>query len=393
MKRKTKVSNRVTRIEPSATVVVSDRARAMAQQGLDVINLGGGDPDFDTPSHIVQAGLEAIRQGHTHYVSSLGLKALRMAIADKLQDENKLTFDPDSEIIVTPGAKLGLYAAIMAVVDDGDEVLIPDPFWVSYEACVRLAGGVPIRVTLRKEHGFSITDTELREKLTPRSKLLLLNSPNNPTGRVLLREELESIAEVVLDRDLWVLSDEIYEKIIYDGHRHISIGSLPGLLERTIVVNGFSKSHAMTGWRLGYVAAQEPLASQILKVQQHSVTCAGSFTQFAGLAALTGSQESVYQMVEEYRKRRDIIADGLNSLPGVSCHRPEGAFYAFPDISQIGMPSIEFAEMLLDKARVAVTPGIAFGDSGEGHVRLSFATSTELVKRAIERIRAALNQN
>ena len=385
-----KASKRVAGVQPSATVAVSDKARAMATQGLDVINLGGGDPDFDTPSHIVDAALEALRQGHTHYVSSAGLRGLRAAIADKLREENGLEFDPDAEIIVTPGAKLALFAAIMATVEEGDEVLILDPAWVSYVPCVQLAGGVPVHIPLSAEDGFRVTDARLRPKLTPRSKLLIVNSPNNPTGRVLTREELEAVVKVALENDLLVLSDEIYEKILYDGHQHISIGSLPDMLDRTIVINGFSKAYAMTGWRLGYVAAKGPLAKEILKVQQHSVTCASSFTQYAGIAALTGPQYAVFQMVEEYRRRRDLITEGLNSLPGISCHQPEGTFYAFPDISATGMSSIEFADMLLSKARVAVTPGIAFGDSGEGHVRISFANSTQLIEKAIKRMRDVL---
>jgi len=362
----------------------------MAAQGLGVINLGGGDPDFGTPSHIVNAALDAIRRGYTHYVSSAGIKGIRRAIADKLREENGLEFDPDAEIMVTPGAKLALFAAIMATVEEGDEVLILDPAWVSYVPCVQLAGGVAVHVSLSVEDNFHVTEAKLREKVTPRSKLLIVNSPNNPTGRVLTREELEAIAKVALENDLLVLSDEIYEKILYDGHQHISIGSLPDMLDRTIVINGFSKAYAMTGWRLGYVAAKGLLAKEILKVQQHSATCASSFIQYAGIAALTGPQDAVSQMVEEYRKRRDLITAGLNSLPGISCHQPEGAFYAFPNISATGMSSIEFADMLLSKARVAVTPGIAFGDSGEGHVRLSFANSMPLIQEAIERMREVL---
>ncbi len=390
MNLKHKAANRVVGVQPSATVAVSDKARALAAQGLDVISLAGGDPDFDTPSHIVEAVVEAIRQGHTHYVASSGLRGLRTAIADKLRAENGLAFDPESEIIVTPGAKQALFAAIMATVDEGDEVLVLDPAWVSYVPCVQLASGAAVHVPLGAADGFRVTEAKLRQKLTPRSKLLILNSPSNPTGRTFTREELEAIATVALENDLLVLSDEIYEKILYDGHQHISVGSLPDMQDRTVVINGFSKAYAMTGWRLGYVAAREPLAKEILKVQQHSVTCASSFTQYAGIAALTGPQDAVSQMVEAYRKRRDIITDGLNSLPGVSCHQPQGAFYAFPDVSATGMSSIEFADMLLSKARVAVTPGIAFGDSGEGHVRLSFANSTPLVEEAIERMREVL---
>ena len=390
MNLKHRASKRVVGVQPSATVAVSDKARAMAAQGLDVINLGGGEPDFDTPPHIVDAALEAIRQGHTHYVSSAGLRELRAAIADKLREENGLEFDPDAEIIVTPGAKLALFAAIMATVDEGDEVLILDPAWVSYVPCVQLAGGVAVHVPLSTEDGFRVTDAKLRQKLTPRSKLLVVNSPSNPTGRVFTRQELETIAKVALENDLLVLSDEIYEKILYDGHEHISIGSLPDMLDRTIVINGFSKAYAMTGWRLGYVAVKGPLAKEMLKVQQHSATCASSFTQYAGIAALAGPQDAVSLMVEEYRRRRDLITEGLNSLPGISCHQPEGAFYAFPNVSATGMSSMEFADMLLSKAKVAVTPGVAFGDSGEGHVRISFANSTQLIEKAIERMREVL---
>jgi aspartate aminotransferase len=390
MNLKHKASKRVVGVQPSATVEVLDKARAMAAQGLDVIGLGGGDPDFDTPSHIVDAVLEAIRQGHTHYVASSGLRGLRAAIADKLREENGLEFDPDGEIIITPGAKQALFATIMATVDEGDEVLILDPAWVSYVPCVKLASGVAVHVPLSAEDGFRVTDAKLRQKLTPRAKLLIVNSPGNPTGRVFTREELETIARVALENDLLVLSDEIYEKILYDGHEHMSIGSLPDMLDRTLVINGFSKSYAMTGWRLGYVAARGALAKEILKVQQHSVTCASSFTQYAGIVALTGPQDAVSQMVEEYGWRRHVITEGLNSLPGISCHQPEGAFYAFPDVSATGMSSVEFADMLLSKARVAVTPGIAFGDSGEGHIRLSFANSTQLIEKAIERMREVL---
>ena len=285
---------------------------------------------------------------------------------------------------------MGLYAAVMATVNEGDEVLILDPFWVSYEPCVQLAGGVPVHIPLSKDDGFRLTADRLRWNLTPRTKLLIVNSPNNPTGRVLNRDELEAIASVASEHDMLVLSDEVYEKIVYDGREHISVGSLPNMLDRTMVLNGFSKAYAMTGWRLGYVAAKGPLVKGMQKIQQHSTTCAASFTQRAGVAALTGSQEVVVQMAGEYRKRRDIITDGLNSLPGVSCHRPEGAFYAFPDISQTGLSSTDFTEFVLDKAQVAVTPGVAFGTSGEGHVRLSFANSTVLIEKALESMREVL---
>lgn len=385
-----KAARRMGSVKPSATVMVSDKARALAQEGIDVIDLGGGDPDFSTPAHIIEAAGEAIKEGHTHYVSSRGVKGLLEALAEKLKTDNGLDFDPATEIVVSPGAKLSLFATIMATVDEGDEVLILDPFWVSYEPMVQLTNATPVRVPLDKADNFRVTTEVLRSKLTPQTKMLIFNSPNNPTGRVLSREELQAIADVAIENDLLVISDEIYEKIIYDGHEHISIGTFPGMADRTIVINGFSKSYAMTGWRLGYAAARASLISEILKVQQHSATCAASFVEYAGIVALTGRQDVVSDMAEVYRQRRDIITAGLNGLPGVSCRPIEGAFYAFPDISGTGLSSLEFADMLLDKAGVAVTPGMAFGTSGEGHVRLSFANSTELIEKSIERMKGVL---
>lgn len=390
MSTKSKAAKRMSAVQPSATVMVSDKARAMAQDGIDVINLGGGDPDFATPAHIVEAAEDAIRKGHTHYVSSRGVKGLLEAIASKLRQDNGLEFDPATEIVVSPGAKLALFAAIMALVDAGDEVLILDPFWVSYEPMVQLTNATPVRVPLNKNDNFRVTGEALRSHFTANSKMLIVNSPNNPTGRVLSREELQAIANFAIENDLLVISDEIYEKIVFDGRELISIGTFPGMEDRTIVINGFSKAYAMTGWRLGYSAARAPLTREILKVQQHAATCAAAFTEYAGIVALTAAQDVVAEMVEVYRQRRDIITAGLNSLPGISCRTIEGAFYAFPDISGTGVKSLDFADMLLEKAGVAVTPGVAFGTSGEGHVRLSFANSTELIEKAIERIGKAL---
>jgi aspartate aminotransferase len=383
-------ARRMGAVKPSATVMVSDKARAMAQEGIDVINLGGGDPDFSTPANIIEAAEEAMREGHTHYVSSRGVKGLLEALAEKLKTDNGLDFDPYTEIIVSPGAKLSLFSTIMATVDEGDEVLLLDPFWVSYEPMVQLANATPVRVPLDKTDNFRVTTEMLRSKLTAKTKMIILNSPNNPTGRVLSREELQVIADVAIENDLLVISDEIYEKILFDGHEHISIGTFPGMADRTIIINGFSKAYAMTGWRLGYAAARASLISVILKVQQHAATCAAAFVEHAGIAALTGPQDAVSEMVEVYRQRRDIITTGLNSLPGVSCRPIEGAFYAFADISESGLSSLEFADLLLEKAGVAVTPGMAFGASGEGHVRLSFANSTELIEKSIERMREVL---
>ena len=382
-------AHKMEEIRPSATVAVSDKARELAQEGKDIINLGGGEPDFDTPEHIIEAGIKAIKDGKTHYVSSLGIPELRTAVSRKLYVENGLTYTPD-EIMVNPGAKLGLYAAIMALVDQGDEVLVFDPSWVSYDAIIRLAGGTPVHVPLDREDNFTIRSEVISENITSRSRIIILNSPNNPTGRILTLKELEVVAAAAEKHDLFVLSDEIYEKIAYDGNKPVSFGTVDGMLERTIVINGFSKAYAMTGWRLGYVAAKKPLMKELLKVQQHSVTCAAAFTQYAGVAALEGPQDVIEDMVSIYDNRRRIITDGLNSLPGVSCEAPEGAFYSFPDISGTGMSSMEFTNLLLTEAGVAVTPGIAFGECADGHVRLSFANSTKLIENAIARMNRLL---
>jgi len=379
------ITKKMELIKPSATVAVSDKARDLMRKGKDIINLGGGEPDFDTPRHIIEAGIKAINEGKTHYVSSLGIPELRSLISKKLKNENGLSYDPD-EIIVSPGAKFSLYAAITALIDKGDEVIIFDPSWVSYEPIVQLAGGISVHISLKRENNFLISKETILEKITPNSRMILLNTPNNPTGRILTISELSAIAEVAKEKDLLVVSDEIYEKIIYDGNKHVSIGTLEDMIDRTIVINGFSKAYAMTGWRLGYVAAKGNLTKQILKVQQHAVTCAASFAQYAGIAALEGSQKIVNEMVSMYKTRRDIITEGLNSLPGVVCDSPEGAFYSFPNISGTGMSSMEFSDLLLTNAGVAVTPGVAFGQSGEGHIRLSFANSTELIERAIIKI-------
>ncbi len=382
-------ARKMEEIRPSATVAVSDKARELALEGRDIINLGGGEPDFDTPEHVTEAGIKAIKDGRTHYVSSLGIPELRTAVSRKLYVENGLTYTPD-EIMVNPGAKLGLYAAIMALIDHGDEVLIFDPSWVSYDAIIRLAGGTPVHVPLDRGDNFTIRREVLSEKITPNSRMILINSPNNPTGRILTLKELEVVAAAAEQHDLFVLSDEIYEKIAYDGNKPVSFGTVDGMLERTIVINGFSKAYAMTGWRLGYVAAKKALMKELLKVQQHSVTCAAAFTQYAGVAALEGPQEVIEDMVSVYDTRRRIITDGLNSLPGVSCETPEGAFYSFPDISGTGMSSMEFTNLLLTEAGVAVTPGIAFGECADGHVRLSFANSTKLIENAIARMKTLL---
>lgn len=383
-------SQKIEALKGSSTVAISDRARSLQQQGVNVVNLGGGDPDFDTPRHIVNAGVEAIRGGQTHYVASQGIPAFRKAIAEKLSRENGLSYDPDREIVATASGKLALYIALESLLDPRDEVLYLEPAWVSYRPLIELVGGCPVAVSLSPADNFAVRSTLLERKITPRTKAILINSPNNPTGRVLGPEELQVIREVALKHDLWVVSDEIYEHLVYDGHRHVSFATLPEMRDRTVVVNGMSKAYAMTGWRIGYLAAPSVLSEQILKVQQHVVTCAASFGQIAATEALQGPQDCVKTMRQEYDKRRRRIAEALNSIPGVRCPLPEGAFYFFPEVDYRDYDSWQIAEYLISEAHVAVTPGQAFGEAARKNIRLTYATSMANLLEAVERMRRAL---
>lgn len=385
------VAERVRQLRPSPTLAVSDRARALRQQGIDVIDLGGGDPDFPTPTHICQAAADAMFRGETHYVASAGIPELRRAIARKLQAENRIPVTPD-EIIVTPGGKAALFVSILALVGPGDDVLMFDPGWVSYEPMVLMAGARCLHVPLLPEENYRITREAIEAVLTPQTRLMIVNSPNNPTGRVLTREEAEAIVAVAQEHDIVVISDEIYEKIIYDGREHLSLAAFPGMAERTLTVNGFSKAYAMTGWRLGYVAGPAPLIRQIMKVHSHSATCATSFAQWGGVAALEGPQDVIDAMVAAWDRRRRFVTERLNAIPGFRCPLPEGAFYAFPDVSGTGLSGQEVAQKLIEEAYVGVTPGDAFGASGSGCIRLSFATADELLERALDRIANAFGR-
>jgi aspartate aminotransferase len=377
---------RMAVMKPSPTLVVSDTARQLTAAGHDVVDLGGGDPDFPTPAHIVQAAAEAMESGFTHYVASNGIPPLRKAIAAKLRRDNGLTYDPNTDLIVTPGGKAAIAISLLALVSARDEVLILDPGWVSYAPATQLADATPVQVPLSPDNNWTITTDLLRQYITPRTRMLIFNSPNNPTGRVATRAELEAVATVAREHDLVVISDEIYEKLIYDGHTHISIASLSGMQERTIIVNGFSKPYAMTGWRLGYVAAPRDLVKQIATIHSHTATCATSFAQVGGTAAYDGPQDCIAMMNAAYDRRRRFVSEGLSALPGITCPLPEGAFYAFADIRGTGLSSTDFAKQLLDSQFVAVTPGDAFGPAGTGYVRLSVANSDEMLARAVERI-------
>lgn len=385
------LATRVRDAAPSPTLAVSDKARALKAQGIDVIDLGGGDPDFITPAHVRQAAADAMNAGDTHYVASNGTPALRKAIAAKLLKDNGLTYDP-SEIIVTPGGKQALFEAILATVEPGVDVMVLDPSWVSYAPMIEMAGGTVVHVGLDSDENFRVTREILEAAITPRTRGILINSPNNPTGRVLGTDEFDAIRGLARDHDLLVYTDEMYEKIIYDGHTHHSIGTMPGMWERTLTFNGLSKAYAMTGWRVGYVAGPKAYIDEIAKVHSHSVTHATSFAQAGGVAALTGPQEFIGEMVSAWDRRRINVADGLSSIRGIHCPRAEGAFYAFPDIRETGMNSIDFSDMILREAHVAFVPGTAFGDAGEGHIRMSFATSDEHLAKAVDRIGSVLGK-
>ena len=384
-------ARRVSRVAPSATLSITAKAKALKAAGADIIALGAGEPDFDTPKHIKAALYEAVKEGFVYYTPSKGIMELRRAVAEKLKRDNNLVYDPEKEVISTPGAKHALYEAILAITDPGDEVLIPSPFWVSYEPMVQLAEGKPTFVATCKEEGFRLTPEAVGREITTRTKALIINSPNNPTGAVFKKKDLREIAELCAAYDITVISDEIYEKIIY-GKLHVSVASLPGMGERTITVNGFSKAYSMTGWRLGYAAAPEKLTAAMERVQEHSVSCPTSFVQKAGIAALDDSQACVKEMVMEFRKRRNVLVKRLNEIRDVTCAVPEGAFYVFVNFSAYEKDSFKLTEYLLEKGGVAVIPGAAFGDLGEGYLRLSYATSMENILGGVERIEKALKE-
>lgn len=376
---------RVRAAAPSPTLAVSDKARQLRAKGIDVIDLGGGDPDFITPEHVRAAAADAMNAGDTHYVASNGTPALRKAIAAKLLHDNGLTYDP-AEIVVTPGGKQALFEAALALVEPGVDVMVLEPAWVSYVPMVELAGGRVVHVALDPDDRWRVTREILEANVTPATRALMVNSPNNPTGRVLDADELGAIVEFAIAHDVLVLTDEMYEKILYDGRTHKSLASFPGMWERTLTFNGLSKAYAMTGWRVGYVAGPRVFIDEIAKVHSHSVTHATSFAQAGGVAALTGPQDFIGGMVGAWDRRRRMVSAGLGGVEGIVCPSAEGAFYAFADIRASGLDSVTFADRALQEAHVAVVPGVAFGAAGEGHIRLSFATGDDLLSEAVKRL-------
>lgn len=367
------------------------KAKALERQGRDIVHLEIGEPDFDTPQNIKEAAVKALNEGYTHYVSAAGILELREAVAEHISESRGVDVDPD-EVVVTPGAKPIAFFSILACVEPGDEVMYPNPGYPIFESVINFVGAKPVPMPILEEKDFGLYPSEVVEKITSKTKMIILNSPSNPTGGILTKEDLEAIAEHVVHRnDLLVLSDEIYDRILYEG-KHESIASLPGMKEKTILANGFSKTYAMTGWRLGYGVMRKDLAQKIGQLMINSNSCTCAFVQMAGVEALRGPQDEVEGMVGEFKRRREVIVSGANKVEGMSCKNPRGTFYVFPNVKNVGLDCRRLADFLLKEAGVAVLPGTAFGKFGEGYLRFSFANSIENINKALVRISEALQK-
>jgi len=380
---KLKLAGRLSEVVASVTLAIDAKAKALKSQGADLCNFTVGEPDFETPSHIREAAKKALDEGKTKYGPASGDPALKAAVAAKLKNENGLDYSSDN-IIITNGGKQSLFNCILAMIEKDDEVIIPAPYWLSYPEMVRMAGGRPVVLPTLAAARFKITAQQLRAAISPKTKILILNSPSNPTGMVYSKKELQEIATVVVEKDIWVLSDEIYEKLIYEG-RQFSIGSLGSeIFSHTIISNGFAKAFSMTGWRVGYLAGPAELIKATTKIQSHSTSNVCTFAQAGALAALSGSQDPIEKMRSAFRERRDLACQLFDRVPLLSYQKPDGAFYLFVDISKTGLKSLEFCERLLEEQKVALVPGIAFGD--DNHVRISYATDLSTIKKGVERI-------
>ena len=377
------ISERAAQLTPSLTLSIDSKAKAMKAEGIDVCGFGAGEPDFDTPEHIKRAAIEALEAGFTKYTPNAGIPELRQAIADKFAADNGLNYRA-SQIVVSNGAKHACYNAILATCQPGDEVIIPAPYWVSYPDMVRLVGAEPVIVPTSERNAWKMRPEDFENAMTPRTKMLIMNTPGNPTGSVYTREELEAIINVAAEEDIYVLSDEIYEKLVYDDAKHVSVASLSKeAYDLTITINGFSKSYAMTGWRLGYLAAPDAVARAVDSIQSHTSSNPSSFPQYGAVAALKGDQQPIADMREEFDMRRNYMFDRLSKISNVTAVKPQGAFYILVNISQLGLTSQNFADRLLSKANVAVVPGAAFGD--DRTVRFSYATSLDVIKKGLDR--------
>jgi len=384
-----KLAARVNRVSPSITLAISAKAKAMKAKGIDVCSFSAGEPDFPTPQHICQAAKTALDEGKTRYGAAVGELALRKAIANKLQKDNNLNYQAE-DIIVTNGGKFSLFNLTQALIEPGDEVIIPAPYWLSYPEMVKLAGGTPVIVDTLAENDYKITPQQLEQAITPQTKLFIYNSPSNPTGSVYAPDEVRALAKIIVERDILVVSDEIYEKILYDDAVHLSIGSINDeIFARTITSSGFAKSHSMTGWRVGYAAAPSEILKAMAKIQGHSTSNVCTFAQYGAIAALESSQECVQEMLSAFTLRRSYMYEAINHIPKLSCPKPFGAFYLFVDISQTGKKSLEFCDELLDTKQVAAIPGVAFGM--DECIRFSYATDMDTIKEGIKRLTEFVN--
>lgn len=384
---KLRLAERMYRLGTETAFEVAARARALEANGKPIIHLEIGEPDFDTPSHVRQAAAEALEQGYTHYTGATGIPELREAIAAYAGGKRGLKFDP-ANVVVTPGAKPIMFYTIMLLIESGDEVIYPNPGFPIYESMINFLGGVAVPLQLSEGRDFRINLNELESKVSSKTRLIILNSPGNPTGGVLTYDDLERIARIAVKNDIMVLADEIYSEIIYEGEHH-TIMSFPGMVERTILLDGFSKTFAMTGWRMGYGVFPGEMVPHVSRLIINSVSCTSAFSQRGAIAALTGPREEVDKMLSAFAMRRDLVYEGLNRIPGLRCNKPEGAFYAFPNITDTGLDSRAYADYLLHEADVAVLPGTSFGEYGEGYIRVSFANSAENLTEAMHRIEKA----
>ncbi len=383
-----KLAKRMSRLGTETAFEVLAKARALEAQGRKVVHLEIGEPDFDTPANIIGAAVNALQSGYTHYTPSAGIPQFREAIANEISDTRDIEVHPD-QVVVVPGGKPIMFFVILALCEEGDEVIYPNPGFPIYESMINFVGATPVPIPLRMEKAFSFDVDEFKSLVTDRTKLIVLNSPQNPTGGVLSQQGLAAVAEIAMEKDIVVLSDEIYSRILYEG-QFASIATIPGMTERTIILDGFSKTYAMTGWRLGYGVMPVELASQITRLMTNSNSCTAAFTQMAGVEGLTGPQDDSYKMVEAFRQRRDVIVDGLNDIPGFKCLRPKGAFYVFPNIEGTGKESKFLEEYLLQEAGVATLSGTSFGKYGEGFLRMSYANSIDNIEKALAWIKGAI---
>ena len=384
-----KLAARIERVSPSLTLAISAKAQAMKASGVDVCSFSAGEPDFPTPQHICDAAKKALDEGKTRYGAVAGELGLRKAIADKLKTKNQLNYSPE-QIIVTDGGKFSLYNLMQVLIEAGDEVIIPAPYWLSYPEMVKLASGTPVIVNTREANNYKITPQQLQEAITPQTKLFVFNSPSNPTGAVYTPDEIRALAEVIVENDIFVVSDEIYENILYDGVEHLSIAAVnKDMWQRTITCSGFAKSYSMTGWRIGYSAAPDKIIKAMIKVQGHSTSNVCTFAQYGAIAAIRESQVCVREMLAAFTERREYIYQAVNSIPLLSCPRPYGAFYVFVDISKIGKTSLDFCDRLLESFQVATIPGIAFG--ADSCIRLSYATDMDTIKKGMDRLDKFVN--